>query len=79
MENAQLGPKYALRLRDLSSWHRLEATCFSCRHVSIIDPARLRQRWREDTKLGFLERKLRCRACGNIYGNSFAVGKLPRD
>ncbi|MGP1253407.1 hypothetical protein ABWI00_04720 [Algihabitans albus] len=78
IENIRLGPKYAIRLRDLADWHRFQATCLRCRHTSIVDPATLRRRWDEYTRIVDLEPKLRCRACGNRSGNSLSVGQLTR-
>lgn len=79
IQNENLGPKYALRLSDLGHWHRFQATCFRCRHSAIVNPEVLRQRWPAHSKLGDLERKLRCRACGNRYGNTLSVGRLARN
>ena len=28
-----IGPKYQIRFRDLSGWHRIEVKCFSCDHA----------------------------------------------
>lgn len=77
-ENIRIGPKYAIRLSDLADWHRLQATCFRCRHTTVIDPAIFRGRYTGDTRLLEIEEKLRCQQCGNRYANNLSVGRMPR-
>lgn len=76
--NDSLGPKYAIRLRDLRSWHMLAVICFSCRHQATLPPDQLRRRFGEQASLASLERRLRCKRCGNRLHNSWTVVRLPR-
>ena len=78
-KNEVLGPRYAVRLRDLQSWHVLKAVCPECRRATMLTPETLRGRWPAYTRLVDLEPKLRCRKCGNRDGNRFQVMKLPRN
>ncbi len=78
-EYTSLGPKNAIRLRDLHSWHVLAVTCFACRHRSTLRPEMLRRRFGELTAIVALEHRLRCKKCGNRLHNSWAVVRLPRD
>jgi hypothetical protein len=75
-----LGPKYALRLRDLREWHRLEAKCFSdaCGNAALLDTAKLVKRWGIQMQLSRIEDKLRCSRCGNGLYNHLRVMQLPR-
>jgi hypothetical protein len=77
-KNIILGPRYAVRLRDLREWHGLELTCFKCRHVGTVAPAALQQRWGEHTRVAELEPRMKCTACGNKQFNSWRVTQLPR-
>ncbi|MGF1623541.1 MAG: hypothetical protein ACFCVH_01545 [Alphaproteobacteria bacterium] len=77
--NESIGPKYAIRLRDLRSWHVLSVTCFACRHQATLVPDHLRRRFGEQATVVTLEHRLRCKRCGNRHHNSWAVVRLPRD
>ena len=77
--NASLGPRYAIRLGDLRGWHVLAVSCFACRHRALLKPDLLRRRFGDQTFVVALEKRLRCRRCGNRLHNSWAVERLPRD
>lgn len=77
--NESLGPKYAIRLRDLRGWHVLSVTCFACRHQSTLLPDFLRRRFGDETSVVMLEHRLRCKRCGNRLHNSWSVVRLPRN
>ena len=79
LQNITVGPRYAVRLKDLGRWDRLEAVCLRCRNKSVLDPARLLRRRPGYTRIVDLEAKLRCRACGNRNGNTLRTGRLARD
>jgi hypothetical protein len=32
-QSENIGPKYAIRLRDLRQWHLITARCFQCSHT----------------------------------------------
>jgi formate dehydrogenase maturation protein FdhE len=38
-----IGPKWAIRFRDLSGWHRVRCKCFACSHVAELMPEQLKQ------------------------------------
>jgi hypothetical protein len=76
--NDSLGPKFAIRLRDLRAWHVLAVTCFACRHQATLTPDYLRRRFGEQASMTALERRLRCKSCGNRLHNSWSVVSLPR-
>ena len=42
-EREVIGPKYQIRFRDLSGWHRIEVKCFSCEHVHDFAPETLKR------------------------------------
>ena len=80
MEHSEnIGPKYAIRLRDLRPWHRIVARCFRCGHQTEFAPDFLA--W-ERPAHGFLNElapKLRCTRCQNRNGNTLTVHTLPRN
>ena len=76
-QSENIGPKYAIRLRDLRSWHRITARCWMCSHAVEFTadfPA-----WKRPPHsfLTELERKLRCTRCGNREGNTLSVRVMP--
>jgi ribosomal protein L37E len=77
--NTNIGPRYAVRLGDLRGWHVLTAVCGACRHRSQMRLWQLTAGRRDDTHLLDLERKLRCRRCGNRAGNKVLVTVAERD
>lgn len=44
MKRVILGPKYAIRLRDLQRWHVLIVKCWRCPRQGLVDPEDLRDR-----------------------------------
>ena len=74
-----LGPKYAVRLGDLRSWHILKITCLACRHEQTLYLARLQAKWSEHERIMDLEPKFRCTGCGQRAGVSWQVYRLQRD
>lgn len=79
----QLGPAYAVRLGDLRPWHAIEARCFECRHVGRLAPKTVKRLLAEFkgefTPVLQLQRRLRCRECGNRQLNTLAVVLLERN
>ncbi|MEZ5667931.1 MAG: hypothetical protein R3F55_10960 [Alphaproteobacteria bacterium] len=78
-ENIYPGPRYAVRLGDLRAWHVLVVSCFACRHRAELRPERLAQRFGPQTFVVALEKRLRCKRCGNRLHNSWAVERVRRD
>jgi hypothetical protein len=74
-----IGPRYAIRLGDLKSWHVLRVTCLQCSHVATVSPAPLLRRFGEYRRLAELEKRFACKACGNRSGNSARVFRLDRN
>lgn len=72
-------PRYALRLDELRSWHVIRVTCLHCQHEGDVRPMHLARRLPPHTLIKTLERKFRCRTCGNRFGNSWTVLKLARN
>lgn len=79
MREEIIGPKYAIRLGDLKSWHVLKVTCLQCRHESTVSPAPLLRRFGEHQRLAQLEERFACSHCGNRGGNSARVYRLDRN
>lgn len=79
LKNISIGPRYAVRLEDLGTWDRFEASCLACRHKKVLHPDIFRRRWPGYTRVIELEKKLRCESCGNREGNSLKIGRLKRD
>lgn len=77
------GPRYTLRLGELRQWHVIVARCFNCGREGTIYPAALLKkkngRWTEHTRLVEIEPRLRCRSCGNRFGNSWTIMQLTRN
>jgi hypothetical protein len=78
-EQKENTPYYAFRLDDLRAWHVVVATCGQCRHEAPIRHPLLTNGRPRHMRLRDLERKLRCRRCGNIHHNRFSVGVARRD
>lgn len=76
--NIPLGPRYALRLRDLRQWHILQITCSRCRNVGTVALPPLLQRWPEHTRLVDLAAHFRCTQCGHRGEETWQVCALPR-
>jgi hypothetical protein len=74
-----VGPKYAIRVGDLREWHIIIATCFKCGHNDRLMAGALAWERSPHTKLGDLERKLRCTHCGNRADNTLSVRMMPRN
>jgi hypothetical protein len=72
-------PYYAFRLEDLRAWHAVVAICGQCRHEVPLRHQQLIGRRAPYTRLRDLERRLRCRRCGNSLGNRFSVRLARRD
>ena len=78
-QSKNIGPKYAIRLRDLRPWHRITARCFKCSHSLELTADFLVWERPPHSFLTELERKLRCTLCGNRKGNTLDVGMMPRN
>jgi hypothetical protein len=78
-QSANIGPKYAIRLRDLRQWHRITARCFRCSHTYEFTADFLAWERPKHTRLTELEPKLRCTRCGNHQGNTLAVRAMSRN
>ncbi|MEO1092526.1 MAG: hypothetical protein AAFX81_18040 [Pseudomonadota bacterium] len=76
--NANVGPRYALRLGRLQDWHVLVVRCL-CGHVGTVSPGPLRRDYPEHTPIQDLARKFRCRRCGVRGQRVWDVETLPRD
>ena len=74
-----LGARYQVRLSDLREWHVIKISCFGCERVGTLYPTALKKRYPGHHRLLDLERKLRCRRCGNVAGNTWRVYRMPRD
>jgi ribosomal protein L37E len=77
--NANIGPRYAVRLRDLRGWHVLTAVCGACGHRRDMRLWELTARHLGFAYLIDVERHLRCRRCGNREGNRVLVTVADRD
>lgn len=77
--NANLGPKYAVRLEYLRGWHVLTAVCPECRHRAQMRLWELTARHPGHAHLTDVEMKLRCRRCGNRTGNKVYVTIASRE
>jgi hypothetical protein len=78
-QSKNIGPKYAIRLRDLRSWHRITARCFRCCHTHEFTADFLAWERPRHSFLTELERKLRCTLCGNREGNTLDVRVMSRN
>ena len=74
-----IGPRYAIRLRDLRGWHIVTAVCDCCRRATNLNPWLLRSGRPDWTHLTDLERLLLCKGCGNREGNRLLVTMASRD
>jgi hypothetical protein len=72
-------PYYAFRLEDLRAWHVVVAVCGQCRHEAPLRHQQLTSRRARHILLRDLERRLRCRRCGNSRHNRFSVRLARRD
>ena len=78
-QNGNIGPRYAIRLRDLRGWHIVTAVCGQCRRTTNLNPWLLRAGRPDWTHLTDLERSLVCKGCGNREGNRLLVTLAERD
>ena len=74
-----IGPKYAIRLGDLRSWHIVTARCFHCRHETEFTGDFISWERSPHTCLTELQPKLRCTQCGNRTGNMLTVRMAARN
>jgi DNA-directed RNA polymerase subunit RPC12/RpoP len=72
-------PRYAIRVGDLRHWHVITVSCPTCGHKGRLDAASLGRGQPDYTRLMDLERKLRCRGCGNREGNRILVTMAARE
>jgi hypothetical protein len=72
-------PYYAFRLEDLRAWHVVVATCGQCHHEAPLRQQQLTGRHAPHFRLRDLERRLRCRRCGNTQQNRFSIRLARRD
>lgn len=73
MQQASLGPRYAIRLHQLRRWHILTAKCCSCSHTRHMRLWEIKGSLPESTFLTEVEERLRCQRCGNKGGNRLLV------
>jgi DNA-directed RNA polymerase subunit RPC12/RpoP len=84
-QSRNIPPRYAIRLGDLRHWHVVTVTCPACGHKGRLDAAVLgrsrpgRPPPPGHTRLMDLERRLRCRRCGNRDDNRILVTLAPRE
>ena len=78
-----LGPKYAIRLEDLTPRDAIEVSCLSCSHKLLVGPHRLYERYMGYMRLIEIGKDLRCARCQrrpvtlknfNIFVNRVAFG-----
>lgn len=77
--NRNIPPRYAIRLADLRQWHVITVSCPTCGHKGRVHPTTLGRGRPDHTRLMDLERKLRCRSCGNRQDNRILVTMAPRE
>ena len=63
--NANIGPRYAVRLLDLRPYHILTASCSHCRHKQTKRLWEITAGMPPHTFLSDMEQRLRCRRCGS--------------
>lgn len=78
-QNANIPPRYAIRLGDLRHWHVITVSCPACGHKGRLDATTLGRGRPDYIKLMDLERKLRCRSCGNREDNRILVTMASRE
>lgn len=59
-----LGPKYAVRLEELTGADVFVVECHECRRVWRVPPHKLHLRWPAHVRLLNVGAYLRCRPCG---------------
>ncbi|MEM7444367.1 MAG: hypothetical protein AAF414_13665 [Pseudomonadota bacterium] len=74
-----LGPRHEIRLSDLHEWHIIRIRCQWCGRSGQLYPSVLKKRYQTGQRLIDLERRLRCKSCGNTDGNIWRIYRLPRD
>jgi ribosomal protein L37E len=74
-----LGPRYAVRLRDLRAWHLVRVRCAGCGHEGTVGRGMLLDRFPDWTRLIDLEPRFRCRRCGQRGDGRFSVRVARRD
>ena len=74
-----IGPKHAIRMRDLRHWHIVSARCLQCRHETGFTGDFLAWERSPHAYLTDLRRKLRCTRCGNREGNTLSVRMAARE
>ena len=72
-----LGPKYALRLEDLTGADVFVVECYECRRVWRVAPYRLHLRWPGHQRLLLVRDDLRCRRCG-VGGDGYLDWRIER-
>lgn len=77
--NANIGPRYAIRLDQLRGWHVLTAVCSECRHRASMRLWEVTRGLPGHTYLMDVEDRLRCRHCGNREGNRIYVTLADRN
>ncbi|HUN47397.1 MAG TPA: hypothetical protein VMU85_12785 [Stellaceae bacterium] len=78
-ESTGLPPRYAIRLRDLQVWHRIEAVCFRCNRKRELTLARLSRGRAPHDRLIDVEKKLRCTQCRRRGDHVLTITIAPRD
>jgi DNA-directed RNA polymerase subunit RPC12/RpoP len=63
--NANIGPKYAVRIGDLRPYHKLTVACPMCGHRRQMRLWQLRAGQGPNTMLTSIEARLRCMRCGS--------------
>jgi DNA-directed RNA polymerase subunit RPC12/RpoP len=78
-QNANMPPRYAIRLGELRHWHVITVSCPACGHKGRLDATTLGRGRPDYTRLLDLERKLRCRSCGNREDNRILMTMAARE
>ncbi|RUV47489.1 MULTISPECIES: hypothetical protein [unclassified Mesorhizobium] len=64
---------YAISFRDIPPEYILGGACLACAHKGPVNRAIIERRWGGGEALRFVDRYLRCTACGNPAHNRFII------
>ena len=78
-QKGNISTRYALRLADLRTWHRVTAACPDCGRKSRLDAMSLSRGRPLQSRLIDLEQRLVCTSCGNRQTNRLLIAMASRD
>ena len=78
-QKTNISPRYAIRLADLRHWHVITVSWPACGHKGRLEAMALGRGQPDYTRLMDLERRLRCRSCGNRQDNRLLVSMASRE